>query len=274
MILDPQFLTKAMATIVSLKNTMVRDGILFLKDCALIWRPPLFPPSLHEPLLKILESFQVLYRLRDASANRSISSHDVSSLKGSDSSSSHSAEFQNETFDFSSLVYATPPLSSQSAPLTLSPPHSSSSRPLPIRSQGQISSPLSYSLSPSSPSLLSSPRSIKSARSGPGSSSESSSELSSASTAPFFSSTPLFELEGKCIIPALLPEDRPLEMKRMWQREREGSDRGRERQSDVIGRVFQFDFLPLGFFSRLMVQLFHLLPPLLYWQRSSKRFIL
>ena len=46
-ILDPLFLTKAMATVVSLKSTMVRDGVLRLEDCALIWRPPMFPKELH-----------------------------------------------------------------------------------------------------------------------------------------------------------------------------------------------------------------------------------
>ena len=250
-----------MASIVSLKNTMVKDGILHLKDCPLIWRPPLFPPVLHEPLLKILESFQVLYRLRDSSSVRTLSIQDVTSRsqKSLDDTDDTSSDFSmSDALDFSSLPYSLPPyLASQSAPMALSAP--SPPRPSPRRSPALAPSPSSsLSHSPSLNSLSSSRPSI-------------SQELSTSSP----SESPSYlgkqgvlgslgvDMEGKCIIPALLPEDRPLEMKRVWNRERD-----RERGSDdVIARVFQFDFLPLGFFSRLMVQLLHLLPPLLYWQR-------
>jgi hypothetical protein len=257
-----------MASIVSLKNTMVKDGILYLKDCALIWRPPLFPPSLHEPLLKILESFQVLYRLRDTSTVRSTSIPDISSRSPRlfDDTDETSSDFSvSDTLDFASLAYSSPPSAISNTPPIVLTPSPSQSRPSPFRSPAlppAPSSALSLSHSPSFSSMSS--RTFLSQ------------DLSASGTdishfGRGSAGGSICELEGKCIIPALLPEDRPLEMKRVWNRERDRereSDSGRERGcGDVIARVFQFDFLPLGFFSRLMVQLLHLLPPVLYWQR-------
>eukprot|EP01104_Vermistella_antarctica_P009100 TRINITY_DN2320_c0_g1_i2.p1 TRINITY_DN2320_c0_g1~~TRINITY_DN2320_c0_g1_i2.p1 ORF type:complete len:3638 (+),score=457.03 TRINITY_DN2320_c0_g1_i2:486-11399(+) len=63
-ILDPHFITKAMASVISVKNVFIKKGVIRSVDWPLLWRPPLFPESIHEPLLKLLEAFEVVHPVR------------------------------------------------------------------------------------------------------------------------------------------------------------------------------------------------------------------
>jgi len=198
-ILDPQFLTKAMASIVSLKQTMIRDGIFFLKDCLHIWRPPMFPVELHETLLLILESFQVLYRIRDKGK--------LSSKKFSPSNHGEEEADEPEIVDLST--------------------QDSSTSDSPMFKKNGILTDIADS---------------------------------EEKNASFRDGKPVRVYSNeKCIIPALLPEDRPPNFRSCW-------PRSNSKEINFIARQFQFGFLPLGFFSRLIVQLLHILPPLCYWQ--------
>eukprot|EP00007_Cunea_sp_BSH-02190019_P005553 CAMPEP_0174232408 /NCGR_PEP_ID=MMETSP0417-20130205/2700_1 /TAXON_ID=242541 /ORGANISM="Mayorella sp, Strain BSH-02190019" /LENGTH=2427 /DNA_ID=CAMNT_0015310457 /DNA_START=88 /DNA_END=7371 /DNA_ORIENTATION=+ len=62
-ILDPQWLSDMMSTIITTKHSFVSDGILNHTALRQIWRPPKFPRELHRTLLKLLQKFQIIYVL-------------------------------------------------------------------------------------------------------------------------------------------------------------------------------------------------------------------
>jgi len=62
-IVDPQWITKTFATVVSLKTGFVKDGLLRYDDLPQLWKPPTYPSHLHPKLITMLEKFQVMCRL-------------------------------------------------------------------------------------------------------------------------------------------------------------------------------------------------------------------
>jgi hypothetical protein len=62
-ILDPQWLAKLMATLITSKMNFVNNGILERKNLHFLWKPPEFPESLHSNLVNLLEQFEILYRM-------------------------------------------------------------------------------------------------------------------------------------------------------------------------------------------------------------------
>jgi hypothetical protein len=63
-VLDPQWLTSLLATLITTKKNFVKKGILELTELVHVWRAPQFPSYLHDQILALLESFGVLHRLR------------------------------------------------------------------------------------------------------------------------------------------------------------------------------------------------------------------
>lgn len=61
-IIDSQFLTNVMATIITTK-TSIRDGLLPNSLLPMIWRPPEFPPEIHEILLSLLKKFEIAFSM-------------------------------------------------------------------------------------------------------------------------------------------------------------------------------------------------------------------
>lgn len=68
-ILDPQWLAKLMATLITSKMNFVNNGILERKNLHFLWKPPEFPESLHTNLINLLEQFEILYRMPSAGAS-------------------------------------------------------------------------------------------------------------------------------------------------------------------------------------------------------------
>lgn len=63
-ILDPQWVTKIFATIITTKQNFVREGVIDVANLfTQLWRP--FPPKLHPLLLNLLESFEIVFKLPD-----------------------------------------------------------------------------------------------------------------------------------------------------------------------------------------------------------------
>jgi len=62
-VVDPQWITKTFATIISLKLGFVRNGVLKISDLPQIWKEPVYEKSMHNALIKMLEKFQVVSRL-------------------------------------------------------------------------------------------------------------------------------------------------------------------------------------------------------------------
>ena len=63
-ILNPQWLTDVMSTIITTKHTYVKNGVLDHRNLPMIWRAPNFPPPLHKTLLSLLEKFEISYYLQ------------------------------------------------------------------------------------------------------------------------------------------------------------------------------------------------------------------
>jgi hypothetical protein len=59
-ILDPQWITDLLASVITTKQNFVRDGFLKHTDLPFIWR---FDPSLHNKLLRLLERFEVSFQM-------------------------------------------------------------------------------------------------------------------------------------------------------------------------------------------------------------------
>lgn len=69
------------------------------------------------------------------------------------------------------------------------------------------------------------------------------------------------ENQGRSLIPCLLPEEPPSQetQDKFWPPNDEGL-------STQLGRIYQFEFVPIGFFSRIMVRLLHSKwIPLIFW---------
>ncbi|EFA77446.1 leucine-rich repeat-containing protein [Heterostelium album PN500] len=62
-ILDPQWITVMLSSIITTKHSYAKDGILSHKSLKQIWRPPLYPENLHPHLIALLEKFEISYNL-------------------------------------------------------------------------------------------------------------------------------------------------------------------------------------------------------------------
>lgn len=71
-ILDPQWLTRLMSTLITTKPNFVKNGVLLSTNLTQIWKPPEFPESLHMTLLSLLEKFEISFPLpsKDHEATR------------------------------------------------------------------------------------------------------------------------------------------------------------------------------------------------------------
>jgi hypothetical protein len=60
----------------TLTGAAYREGKLRHCDLSFIWKPPLFPPSVHPTLIQLLKKFEILYPLpRSSSAAAASSTH-------------------------------------------------------------------------------------------------------------------------------------------------------------------------------------------------------
>eukprot|EP01114_Cavostelium_apophysatum_P023321 TRINITY_DN8743_c0_g1_i4.p1 TRINITY_DN8743_c0_g1~~TRINITY_DN8743_c0_g1_i4.p1 ORF type:complete len:2119 (-),score=526.12 TRINITY_DN8743_c0_g1_i4:35-6391(-) len=62
-IIDPQWMTRLMATLVTTKPNFVKNGILLSSDLAQIWKSAEFPESHRQALLSLLERFEIAFSL-------------------------------------------------------------------------------------------------------------------------------------------------------------------------------------------------------------------
>jgi hypothetical protein len=67
-IIDPQWLAKIMATLISFKNQW-KSGIVPASILPKIWTE--FPVEIHSMILQLLETFEVIYKVKNASQEQS-----------------------------------------------------------------------------------------------------------------------------------------------------------------------------------------------------------
>ncbi|KAF2071594.1 hypothetical protein CYY_007084 [Polysphondylium violaceum] len=62
-ILDPQWITTMLSSIITTKHSYAKDGILMHKSLKQIWRPPQYPNHLHPHLISLLEKFEISFNV-------------------------------------------------------------------------------------------------------------------------------------------------------------------------------------------------------------------
>ena len=77
-ILDSQFLTQIMATIITTKQNYVKNGVINFNDLRHIWKPPVFPVSIHPLLMTLLQKFEIVFVADDKLVKRLSEAFDVS----------------------------------------------------------------------------------------------------------------------------------------------------------------------------------------------------
>jgi serine/threonine protein kinase/GTPase SAR1 family protein len=65
-VMDPQWIVDMLATIVTVKQNFVHNGVLEEKHLIQIWREPKYPRELHPFMLDLLCAFEVVYRWNDS----------------------------------------------------------------------------------------------------------------------------------------------------------------------------------------------------------------
>eukprot|EP01103_Thecamoeba_quadrilineata_P004097 TRINITY_DN1381_c3_g1_i1.p1 TRINITY_DN1381_c3_g1~~TRINITY_DN1381_c3_g1_i1.p1 ORF type:complete len:1903 (+),score=318.22 TRINITY_DN1381_c3_g1_i1:778-5709(+) len=313
-ILNPQWLTNTMSSIITTKHKYVKDGILAHNSLQYIWRPPYYPLEVHSSLLTLLQRFEIIFTLNSAfssdlikSPGESCKSPSVENQNdGKDLDTNLLTQKLNETAIFSSPTLSTTDAFSednnillrsiersdeigkigeenldfqQSFPSTLSSVPNLSDITSPRKLLTDSGSPVSQnnyltnnflineindsssSMSGTNSRRTSTTRMMSSSYSSktgtPPSSSASHISIRSTMTSDistpshkFLSPIPNYPfMDGCSLVPCLLPTNRPKELQDYWPR---------FSSSSQYGRIYQFDFIPTGLFSRLMIRLLNL----------------
>eukprot|EP01103_Thecamoeba_quadrilineata_P016060 TRINITY_DN5267_c0_g2_i1.p1 TRINITY_DN5267_c0_g2~~TRINITY_DN5267_c0_g2_i1.p1 ORF type:complete len:1706 (+),score=349.49 TRINITY_DN5267_c0_g2_i1:81-5198(+) len=189
LVLDPQYLARIMATIITLKNQFVKDGILEAKYLPYIW--PKFKKEHYALLVALLQKFEVCYKL---------------SLTEETNAS------KNNSNNNPTLVRPPPPVGE-----------------LVGTGPGPVPVPVPEVVEDQQPQQAPLP----------------------------------WEDNADCLlIPCLLPQNQPQSVADTWP-----PDFAASGAYNQLGRIYQFGFLPHGFFSRLMIRTLHrgLVRPLTFW---------
>lgn len=273
-ILDPQLIVDLMASVITLKHSYARDGILPLDALPHIWRD--YSEDKYQWLLKLLEKFEIAYSL-DPSALANVrggtfgsnspeggsapqSGDEIDMRSGSGSLGGLSMVGSEPAPKLSRRSQSDPSLDSAITTSTTSavsgPPKSPPGFSLNRRKSANSGLTTSvFGTSPTEAALGSSRSGIK----------RKSSSGSLGGESAVSDGRPSYNDMGSVIIvPSLLP-DEPDQSQLL-----EHWESGRSRWSLVCGRRYLCKFLPLGFFSRLIVRILHLpkLRPLYYWKNG------
>jgi hypothetical protein len=276
-ILDPQWLTNVMATIITTKHNYLGregyEGILQHSVLPFIWRPPTFPDDLHGFILYLLNKFEITFTLDD-----------------DDDNSNDNQEGEGEALSLLSFLPTSAQVTSSPDQPQAQAQALSASSPLPADHTALLSTGTrsrSPSLATSAPPQLP-PATTSPTADEPASSVDAAAQPQSQTVVPTTTVDPavaalkrkstreLLErlvnkrisrkrrLKGCSLVPALLSTKRPDDLASVWPPRREGDG--------VLeyGRIYTFDFVPSGFFAKLMVRLlsFRLPQILKYWRNG------
>eukprot|EP01132_Coremiostelium_polycephalum_P000699 gene699-862_t len=231
--IDPPWLTKLMATIITSKPNFVQSGVVEQSNLHQIWKPPDFPQHLHHVLLAILQKFEIVHPLPDPKA-----------------------------------VVKNPPTPTQQPQQTLN----TSNGGIVSRTRSNFILPTTSAGSTSN----NSPASIINKFGGSGSLSKGSTltlrkELNNMNnndkqatpaqpTSPDISLVP--KMSPKYLVPVLLSEDRPHTLEKALEEIRNNN----KSNPTVLERIYQFEFIPVGLFSKLMIRAMYFTTVKEYWK--------
>ena len=241
-ILSPQFLTKVMSSIITLKHRYGNDGILFTKDLQHIWRD--YPATIHKTLMNLLERFDIAFvlplskeqKLKKQQQKKQLKdlAKEKESLSSLDKQASGNDQ-ANASQDQSSTEKDGPNEVALSTSGELKENQKEGGQVAPSLQSQESLTQILYPIAP--------PQQPQS-RSGNNSTLLSSQQIQ------------VNEMEEgqKYIFPCLLSDSKPNEiLYNKWE-----VTMNQRVQGLVFSRVYSFEFLPLGFFSRLIVRNFHL----------------
>eukprot|EP01133_Synstelium_polycarpum_P001517 gene1517-1772_t len=75
-ILEPQWITVMLSSIITTKHSYAKDGVLPHKSLKQVWRAPLYPESLHVHLMALLEKFEISYNLGGRTATQRLAANE------------------------------------------------------------------------------------------------------------------------------------------------------------------------------------------------------
>ncbi|KAF2075746.1 hypothetical protein CYY_002928 [Polysphondylium violaceum] len=218
--IDPPWLTRLMATIITSKPNFVQSGVLEQNNLHQIWKAPDFPQYLHHVLLAILQKFEIIHPLPDPkSVNKTPIPPTPSSSKPSNSLVSRTKS------NFLNAVSATGGASG---------------------SGGSLSKGSSLNI-------------VKKLEQATNTSNNSGSSSSSSNSTD---SSLVPKISTKYLVPVLLSEDRLNSIEKTLDEARKQNNGG------ILERIYQFEFIPVGLFSKLMIRTMHFTTVKEYWKHG------
>lgn len=260
-ILDPQWMTNTLSTVITHKHGWVKNGILQRSNLVHIWKPPEFPTAVYPVILDLLEAFNVMFwlpaknvpHILDAvqQQQQGISQPQAIPPPPPPSGATPTTSPRNTPNTFvrgSSPTSASPNSAFMTSPVRGSSTSSNPSTPPPLSSPTTIlvpspsptsslsASPTVYGLSPKS--LLAHQRAQFRER-----------DQKQQQTSEILRRLGLKEDESVIFLPALLPETAP-DYSKVWRTQRLADE-------EEIGRRYSFQCLPESLFSKLLVIFSH-----------------
>ncbi|GAM27829.1 hypothetical protein SAMD00019534_110050 [Acytostelium subglobosum LB1] len=232
--IDPPWLTRLLATLITSKPNFVQAGVLEQSNLHQIWKAPDFPHHLHHVLLAILQRFEIVHPLPDPKFINTTPIPSKSSAQRVGGPITTGAS----TGGISKLrsTFSSPSPVSASAPVTPSPSPS-----------GSKASLSSFNRSPTS-----SFKGIPSSSTG--------GAIGLPASSPSHQTTLIAKVGAKHLVPVLLSEERPSALERTMDE--------LKRESTVLERVYQFEFFPVGMFSKLMIRIMHFTTVKEFWKHG------
>ena len=281
-ILEPQWIIDSFATIITLKymERLVKHGLMNESDLQFLWRPPRFPEHVHGFILSLLEKFEVISLLPSspkvllmqqlASLPEHISSRKIQELWAEHGSSA--VQSLSSTSLLSDDANSEGPLESDATSFSNADNNTTtdgaeSSDVVPDEPPCDRSSDFEdhrpddeQSVSRDNKSTSSRSSAALASTGGRSATTTSSATTSSSSSASPPSAT---ETTPKCspptsrvlFIPALLPDsdNSRQRLENLWNAMRTTSSAAPD--ITELGRIYRFEFLPMGFFPRIIVRL-------------------
>jgi tRNA A-37 threonylcarbamoyl transferase component Bud32 len=252
-ILEPQWLTKTLATVITHKHMWVKNGTLRRSDLAHIWKPPDFPESIHNVILNLLEVFNVMFWL--PVKNVPMSSSDALSASTQPTAPSNVA--------------------TTTAAATIAPAQVTSPLLSPLNPRSIFAQSMAFGSAPSTPITLhyqtrgflgtqrmqrelSMPAAPSLAASSPPSSLPVPSTIAEATT-PGTAQVPAED--SVIFLPALLPEGAPENIGKLWPLYHSDDE-------EETGRQYNFLCIPEGLFSKMLVIFSHSYRFLALWRNG------
>ncbi|EGC38713.1 hypothetical protein DICPUDRAFT_148631 [Dictyostelium purpureum] len=226
--IDPPWLTRLMATIITSKPNFVQSGVLDQSNLHQIWKPPDFPQHLHHVLLAILQKFEIVHPLPDKNNNSS-------NIKSNVPSKSSAVTEAKKAFNNKSTNQSSTTLLNGVSRF----------------GNGSISKGSSLNLVKK---LNEAGLNVSTVSSSTATTTTNSLSISNENNLVPKAST-------KHLVPILLSEERPNSIEKVM-------DHIINKEQNFLERIYQFEFLPVGFFSKLMIRTMHFTTVKEYWKNG------